>query len=115
MKIKIIKDVNALEEMPALTQNDTISLTLNFKHDDDSYFDLTNYDEIRFKGRLTHYNTSTIDLLGSISAGTSGVGVLDFTPTQLETSGVYFTEISCSSSSEVRTVSAGKLYVVEEL
>ena len=115
MKVKIIKDITVLEVMPALVQSDDLDLTLNFRHDNNNYFDLSDYDEVRFKARLTNESITKINKEVTVSTGTSGVAVLSFNSSDLASSGVYFTEISCSSSSEIRSVSLGNLYVQEEL
>ena len=115
MNVKVIKDVVVLETMPTLVQHDILTLSFVFKHDDDTIFDLTGYDEARFKARLTNETITKINNVMSITAGTSGIATLDFESADLASSGVYFTEVSVSSSSEIRSVSVGRLFIQEEL
>jgi len=115
MKVSVMSDTVLMQEIPALVQGDDLDLSLYFRHDDDTYFNLTGYDEVRFKARLTSENTTKIDKTAAISVGTSGIAVLSLLSSDLASSGVYLTEVSCSSSSEIRSVSVGRLYVQEEL
>lgn len=115
MKALIIIDGGSFNQFPPLTRNDYgFDIEFNITNEDNTPYDLTGKDVI-FKTKQINSDYVSASGICTITGVTSGVLQYTVQTWDLQTSGVYYSELELQGTSFVQTIQLGKLYIQDDL
>lgn len=101
--------------LPTFVQNDYgFDIQLNIKENDNTAFNLTDY-EVRFKARKLGNTETDINTLCDVTDNSSGVAVYTPGVDDFATTGKYDVQVECSSPTLITSIELGNMIINEEL